>query len=218
MGVFWMIIALSVTTFIAFYLMLKAWREAKRSPYFFQRKQATVQTQNYLLGTLTLAAITVSMVVYAYSPSQIETPLVKLLTNAKPAQARISQSADSLATTDSAPLVVTDNSKIANLTFTTAPNSAETVAQLMEGKFTVYANFNFDAMADGANWSWVWKRNGEEVKATETVWENGPTGQAYLYLRPKNGFVPGIYSLEMYVEGQLHAMHSVEVVSNLANR
>lgn len=69
---------------IAFGLTLRSWREARRSPYFFQRREALQQMQSYTLATMAILIAAASVAAYAYSPSLAATPRVKVITYAKP--------------------------------------------------------------------------------------------------------------------------------------
>ena len=56
----------------------------KRSPYFFMRLQAEKRLQTYSFASLGLLAATLLFAFYALQPATDDTPLVAILTNAKP--------------------------------------------------------------------------------------------------------------------------------------
>lgn len=83
----WVLTALIGAFLIAFILTARSWREARRSPYFFQRRQALQEMQSYSLVSLALLVATFAVLAYAYSPNVVVAPRVKVLTSAKPVQA-----------------------------------------------------------------------------------------------------------------------------------
>jgi hypothetical protein len=64
--------------------MIKSWREAKRSPYFFLRVQAAKRMQTYLFVSLALIVVTFLTTAYAWNSPEDTTARVALLTRAKP--------------------------------------------------------------------------------------------------------------------------------------
>lgn len=68
---------------------IKSWREMKRSPYFFMRRQAEKRLQTYSSVSLVLLLLTTGFVAYAWQPNHIEADRVALLSNTKPAQDEI---------------------------------------------------------------------------------------------------------------------------------
>ena len=72
-----------------------------------------------------------------------------------------------------------------------------------EGFYTIYATFEYDAMADGMAWAWIWRRNGEVVEGGNELWAYGEEGPGYIYLSPEEGFKNGEYSLDVWVNGEL---------------
>lgn len=71
------------------------------------------------------------------------------------------------------------------------------------GDYTVYATFPYEGMADGMEWAWVWRHEGEVVEGGNELWEYGADGPGYIYFSPEEGFSPGEYSLEVWVNGEL---------------
>ena len=72
-----------------------------------------------------------------------------------------------------------------------------------EGFYTLYATFSYDDMADGMEWAWVWRHNGEVIDGGNELWAYGDDGPGYIYLSPEEGFQEGKYSLEIWVNGEL---------------
>ena len=69
---------------LALIVSLKAWRDVKKSPYFFLRRQAEKRLQSYLTLSLALFAIAFGVAAYAWRAPADETPRVALLANTKP--------------------------------------------------------------------------------------------------------------------------------------
>lgn len=72
-----------------------------------------------------------------------------------------------------------------------------------EGFYTLYATFDYQDMADGMEWAWVWRHNGRVIDGGNELWAYGDEGPGYIYLSPEEGFQEGRYSLEIWVNGQL---------------
>lgn len=71
------------------------------------------------------------------------------------------------------------------------------------GRYTLFATFDYDGMANGMTWSWVWRHEGEVVEGGNELWNYGKDGPGYIYLNPEEGFRAGKYSLEVWVNGEL---------------
>ncbi len=71
------------------------------------------------------------------------------------------------------------------------------------GSYTVYATFSYDGMKDGMVWAWVWRHDGEVVEGGNEVWNYGEDGPGYIYYNPEQGFRAGLYTLEVWVNGEL---------------
>jgi hypothetical protein len=80
-----------------------------------------------------------------------------------------------------------------------------------EGFYTIYATFSYDAMADGMVWSWVWRHNGEVIDGGNQVWQYGPDGPGYVYIKPETGFSLGEYALDVWVNGELLTQSSFTI-------
>jgi hypothetical protein len=75
--------------------------------------------------------------------------------------------------------------------------------RFLEGRFTIYATFRYEDMVDGVAWSWVWRRNNQVVSGGNALWKDGGSGPGYIYYNPEEGFLPGEYSLDVWVDGNL---------------
>jgi hypothetical protein len=239
-------------------LTIKAWREAKRSPYFFQRRQALQRMQSYSMISLVLVILAVAAAAYGW-PTQLDsTPRVALITNAKPVSAefadlanraeakvaaRESEEAAQEIALDASPgtlsskviplelpeqynqldytVDLTPDTRVADLTFSNEIDDQYRPigrrATFNEGFFTIYATFDYAAMADGMEWSWVWRRDGAVIDGGNQIWAYGDEGPGYVYLSPEDGFSVGEYGLEIWVNDQLIAQDSLNISGNAAN-
>lgn len=69
---------------LALIASLKAWRDVKKSPYFFLRRQAEKRLQSYMTLSFALFAMSFGVAAYAWQAPTDEAPRVALLTNTKP--------------------------------------------------------------------------------------------------------------------------------------
>jgi hypothetical protein len=83
LGTFLLLALLTLT------VTIKAWREIKRSPFFFLRRQAEKRMQTYSLASLCLVLASTVTAGYAWQEPPDETPRVAILTNSKPAKEEI---------------------------------------------------------------------------------------------------------------------------------
>ncbi len=227
----WILIALVATFAIAFLLTTKSWREARSSPYYFQRRQALQQMQSYSVVTLVLLVIAGIFLAYAYSPNVSVAPRTALLTNAKPSAITLRQAA---ATAEPTPVqvnsqsfstaAITENTdgKINNIVFASGindnfePVGARTV--FGEGQFRLYATFDYEEMVDGTVWEYVWRHNGNVIDGNKEVWAHGEEGPGWVFLQPADGFAAGQYTLEVFVDGALQSQAQAEVSAGIANQ
>ena len=84
------------------------------------------------------------------------------------------------------------------------------------GFFTLYATFDYLEMADDMTWSWVWRHNGELVEGGNQLWSYGQDGPGYVYFQPEEGFQPGRYSLEVWVNDAMMAQSSLMVTESIS--
>lgn len=81
----WLLGGFGSIVFIAIGLMIRSWRDSKRSPYFFMRRQAQRRVQQYANMSLALLLLIAAVTLYAWTPPQDQTLRFALLPNAKPA-------------------------------------------------------------------------------------------------------------------------------------
>jgi hypothetical protein len=82
------------------------------------------------------------------------------------------------------------------------------------GHYTLFATFDYDKMADGMAWSWVWRHEGEAIEGGNELWAYGNDGPGYIYLNPEEGFRAGKYSLEVWVNGELFTRADVTMTGS----
>jgi len=87
-----------------------------------------------------------------------------------------------------------------------------------EGFFTIYATFDYDGMSEGMEWAWIWRHDGEVVNGGNELWDYGDDGPGWIYYEPPEGFSPGEYTLEIWVNGELFQQASLSIESEAANR
>ncbi len=80
----WLIGGFAVLALAMLAQTLKAWREAKRSPYFFLRVQAQKRLRQYSTSALVLISLATATAAYGWEQPQDETPRVAILVNNKP--------------------------------------------------------------------------------------------------------------------------------------
>jgi hypothetical protein len=79
----WLLGILLVLSLIASFAAIKNWREMKRSPYFFQRLQASKRLQSYLATSAFLFVITIGVTAYAWEEPQDTTAHMAILPHSK---------------------------------------------------------------------------------------------------------------------------------------
>ncbi len=247
----WILGMLSLLSLFALIVVVKSWREMKRSPYFFLRQQAAKRLQTYSFASMSLIFVTMITAVYTFQKPADTIIRVATIANAKPATAEVRALIESaptivdliqlnedivtqgnISTTDDflfaenneqllqvaltlpetydqhAPTVdLNENTEITPLEFSTKIDDqykASDVANIFaEGNYTLYATFDYDEMANGMVWSWVWRHEGEVVDGGNEVWNYGADGPGYIYYNPDAGFQSGEYTLEVWVNSEL---------------
>jgi hypothetical protein len=77
------------------------------------------------------------------------------------------------------------------------------------------ATFSYVGMNNGLTWERVWLFGDEELSRGSGVWDAGPSGKLTVQaVLSEGGFAPGLYKLEIYVEGQLLSQGTFLVVNN----
>jgi hypothetical protein len=249
-----------VLALLAFYITIKSWREAKRSPYFFQRIQAARKMQRYMLAFLLLVLAVVVTTTYAWqAPKEVTLPIARL-SHAKPSHPLAADTAVLEVVAQGSPVAVEINlSPASERIFVVSPdftdpllnpalpaefdkidaavevNEATEIGLIQfstdissnyqavnplqrysEGFFTLYATFDYLEMANDMTWSWVWRHNGEVIDGGNQLWSYGQDGPGYIYFQPEEGFHPGQYSLEVWVNDALMAQSNLMVTESIS--
>jgi hypothetical protein len=88
--------------------------------------------------------------------------------------------------------------------------------QFGEGFFKLYATFRYDAMENGMSWAWVWRHNGTVVDGDNQLWTYGSDGPGFIYFQPEDGFKPGEYTLQVWVNSQLLTQAAVIIAEGIS--
>ena len=264
---------------------IRFWRESKRSPYYFLRRQAEQNMQSYSLATLGLMATTLFVGMYVFQGAGDHVSRVTMMTNAKPAPttavasnsrtlspppplqlteadepevvivralpfadpipsllqgssdevemaAGVSETAVAPTTRLATPVLpaeyntyepvaqLKDNTTLDSIAFTTqVDKQLKPIAarqMFTEGRFKLYATFQYDGMEDGMVWSWVWRHEGNAINGGNEMWAYGTDGPGYVYLNPPTGFMPGNYTVEIWVNGTLQAQGNFFITADVA--
>lgn len=288
----WILGVLSILVTVSGLLTIKFWRESKRSPYYFLRRQAEQNMQTYSLATLGLFITSVFVATYAWQGPQENYSRVALMANAKPvevveevvvsveqetaveevtSQVLVIQGANQAeillsladqqgndvlqlesdgvvadtpnsleaAESEEAAVVIqapetlpaefnqyepsiqlADNTYIGSLSFSTEVddelNAIDPRRLFEEGFFTLYATFEYGSMADGMEWSWVWRRDGEVISGGNELWVYGDEGPGYVYLNPQEGFKAGQYTVQIWVNDELMTQSNMFITTDVA--
>ena len=76
---------------------------------------------------------------------------------------------------------------------------------------TLYATFDYRGMNDGLAWSYLWRYGNKIIEGGNELWQYGRQGPGYLYLSPEEGLLPGEYTAEVWLNGQLMQRSSVTI-------
>lgn len=248
----WLLGMLLLLSVLSLLVAIKAWRDSKRSPYFFMRRQAGKRLQSYLSMSFVLMLLAAAVGTYGWEAPKDNTLRTAILSNSKPAAEEIRtlfaeaeaerQAAAAIADEEAAARTeqvstsltdllldgsnanrppslppqfdqfeptaeLTDATELGEVVLSTevtddyqAVNPSRIFA---EGFYTLYATFAYEGMADGMEWAWVWRHNGEVIDGGNELWKYGDSGPGYIYLNPEEGFREGQYSLEIWVNGEL---------------
>jgi hypothetical protein len=253
----WLLGTLLLLALLTLVITFKTWRDMKRSPYFFLRRQAEKRMQSYSLASLGLLLAASVTSTYAWQTPSDTTPRVAILVNSKPPKeeivALVQAASDAeandvrlpeLAESEVPSTVSADLELLApvDLLIEVDPilpeafDKFEPIAQLQgataigqilfsteigtnyeainprrifaEGRYTLYATFDFADMSNGMEWSWVWRHNGSVVDGGNELWNYGENGLGFIYLNPTQGFSNGEYGLEVFVNGDMLSQSS----------
>jgi hypothetical protein len=260
----WLLGVLFLFALMTLAVTIKTWRDMKRSPYFFLRRQAEKRMQTYSLASLALLMAATLTSRFAWQAPPDNTSRVAILENSKPPKADVvalvqetvenneidTAVPDSLGPVDTFEAEVPSSADTAlspetlgELPAVSAPSLPEELDELeavtdiggdtligklqfsteidndfaainprglfAEGFYTLYASFAYEAMANGMEWSWVWRHNGTVVDGGNEIWNYGNDGLGYVYLSPSDGFQNGEYGLELWVNGELLSQSAV---------
>lgn len=79
---------------------------------------------------------------------------------------------------------------------------------------TVLATFSYDGLENGLPWERVWYFGDKELSQGSGVWDAGPRGKLTVQVKAgEGGFAPGVYKLEIYVQGQLLSQGAFHIVA-----
>ena len=248
----WVLGTLIILVLLTSVNAIKAWRDMKRSPYFFMRRQAEKRLQNYSLTSFGFVLMALFVGTYAWQAPQDTTFRSAVLNNDKPPKTEVNDAVaaaaaktaeiESAAEEPQANLASTSvqlvnpleaaatdvaeesslpsefdqfeptadlniNTNLSPLLFSTEVTSDFEAVNprriFPEGFFTIYATFAYEEMADGMEWAWVWRHNGEVVSGGNELWAYGDDGPGYVYLSPEEGFQTGEYTVEVWVNSEL---------------
>lgn len=87
----WLLGTLILLATLTLTITIKSWREVKRSPYFFMRRQAEKRLQTYASASFFLVLFAMAVAFYSWQPPTNDIPRVAILTNAKPPKEDIVQ-------------------------------------------------------------------------------------------------------------------------------
>lgn len=131
----WLLGTLILLSILTLTITIKSWREVKRSPYFFMRRQAEKRLQTYASASFFLVLFAVAVAFYSWQPPSNNVSRVALLTNAKPPKEEIVQIFEE--TQSAAPLGAAD------IEASIAANSPQTVeAAIRVAEPTLPEEFN----------------------------------------------------------------------------
>lgn len=252
--------------------IISAWRQSKRSSYFFLRQQAEKRLQGYFWALVALLVLAGGTVAYTNQEPADNAMRMAVLAQAKPVEAAdeipvlafdeegaqsfthntnsITSAVSSTTGISDAIGLPTDRTLPDGLTLSLALpeefNTVEPEEELLpdttitplifsteiddnykpvsprqvfgEGFYTIYATFDYDHMAEGMAWSWIWRRNGEIVNGGNELWAYGEDGPGWIYYEPPEGFAPGDYTLELWINGELFQRAALSVESEVANQ
>jgi hypothetical protein len=122
----WLLGTLILLAVLTLTITIKSWREMKRSPYFFMRRQAEKRLQTYASASFFLVMFAVAVAFYSWQPPTNDIPRVALLTNAKPPKQEIvqifedAQSVAPLETADIEELVAANTAEIVETSIRTS--------------------------------------------------------------------------------------------------
>lgn len=110
---------------------------------------------------------------------------------------------------------LSDATTISELRFATSvdANYAPINPRVMfpDGTEVMYATFDYDGMADGMTWTWLWRYEGRVIEGDHEIWAYGDDGPGYMFVSPEEGLPEGRYSAEIWVNGELFQRAAVQL-------
>jgi hypothetical protein len=114
---------------------------------------------------------------------------------------------------------LTDDTELGTMFFSTEIDdqyeAVEAGRRFPKGFYTLYATFTYEGMANGMEWAWVWRHNGEVVDGGNELWAYGDEGPGYVYYNPEAGYELGAYSLEVWVNGRMMTQGTIQIVEGI---
>ncbi|MCB9421093.1 MAG: hypothetical protein H6667_14925 [Ardenticatenaceae bacterium] len=123
----WLLGTLILLATLTLAITIKSWREMKRSPYFFMRRQAEKRLQTYASASFFLAIFAAAVAFYSWQPPTDSINRVALLTNAKPPKEEIIQIFE-----DAQPVARLETADIEELVAANTPQVVETAIRSVE--------------------------------------------------------------------------------------
>jgi hypothetical protein len=131
----WLLGTLILLASLTLMITIKSWREMKRSPYFFMRRQAEKRLQTYASASFFLILFAAAVAFYSWQPPTNDIPLVAIITNAKPPKEDIVQ-----IFADAQPVAALESADIEELVAANAAEPQE--ASLRTFELTLPEEFN----------------------------------------------------------------------------
>lgn len=131
----WLLGTLILLASLTLTITIKSWREMKRSPYFFMRRQAEKRLQTYASASFFLVLFAAAVAFYSWQPPTNDVPLVAILTNAKPPKEDIVQIFE-----DAQPVTVLESTDIQELVAANQPETLE--AAIRPAELSLPEEFN----------------------------------------------------------------------------
>ena len=80
------------------------------------------------------------------------------------------------------------------------------------GDHRVYLFISYEDMTNGVPWTLALYREGEFLDAATQLWEWGEQGSTYLFYKPPEGYEPGLYEMQVFIEARLQGVAQFVIV------
>jgi hypothetical protein len=80
------------------------------------------------------------------------------------------------------------------------------------GRFTIYAVFTYTHMSPGVAWGQVWLRGTTPVRGELALWSLKSDGHAYVFINPTEGWLPGDYEVQLYIDRRIEQFAGFRVL------